>query len=324
MFLPLRLLWNPPYEELPPNPPPPPNMFQCLSWILTILLVLLSVAFFTLFERKVIGLVHFRLGPNKVSYLGLLQPLLDAFKLLSKFYSLPLSSNSVPLYLSPVISLVLSLVLWVTVPTLYRGISADFSLLLFLCLTSLLVFPLLVRGWASNSKYSFIGCLRAIAQSISYEAVFSTLLVLLTLFFTTYRAKSAALFDFVGVLVLLPLWAFCALAESHRAPFDFSERESELVSGFNTEYRGGLFAFIFLSEYCVLLVGSFMISWLFFHWLRHGNPILVVLLALLVLLFFVIVRVTYCRFRYDLLMIAAWKTCLPLALCFILLLIPLI
>ena len=224
------------------------------------LLVLLAVAFFTLLERKVMGLAHLRLGPNKIGVLGLLQPLLDAFKLLSKSYSLPAASNLVALCLSPFISLSLSLLLWVTVPLIYSAIRVDFSLLIFMCLRSILVFPLLVRGWASNSKYPFIGCLRGIAQSISYEVVFSTLIVLLAILLSTYRVKRVAAWNFYGLLVIFPLWGFCTLAETHRAPFDFSESESELVSGFNTEYRGGLFAFVFLSEYCALLAGSMLMS----------------------------------------------------------------
>lgn len=146
--------------------------------------------------------------------------------------------------------------------------------------------------------------MRSIAQSISYEAVFSTLLVLIVITFFTFSLKRAYSFQGYIAIVVLPLWLFCALAESHRAPFDFSERESELVSGFNTEYIGSLFAFIFLSEYRTLLVTSFLISWLFLGFLVYGI-LSSIFVALIVSLLIIYIRVTYCRFRYDLLMIAA-------------------
>jgi NADH-quinone oxidoreductase subunit H len=156
-----------------------------------VLLVLLSVAFFTLFERKIMGLVHIRLGPNKVAYLGLLQPLLDAFKLLSKSLTITSYSNKFIYFISPYISLGLSLVLWSSIPSFYTFTTGSFSFLVFVLVCSVIVFFVLIRGWSSNSKYSFIGCMRSIAQSISYEAVFSTLLILVLIFYMTYRISSS-------------------------------------------------------------------------------------------------------------------------------------
>jgi NADH-ubiquinone oxidoreductase chain 1 len=193
---------------------------------------------------------------------------------------------------------------------MYASFSINLSLLVFIFVTSLIVFPLLVRGWASNSKYSLIGCLRSIAQSISYEAVFSTLLILIFIIFSSYRVSSVASMKFLSLLVLLPIWVFRVLAECHRAPFDFSESESELVSGFNTEYMGGLFAFIFLSEYCSLLVSCSIIAYVFGGFILNGL-ISYVLLVLVIRFVFIVIRVTFSRFRYDKLIILAWKSLLP-------------
>lgn len=155
-----------------------------LCWLVHCVLLLLSVAFFTLFERKVIGLFHNRVGPNKVSFIGLLQPLLDAFKLLSKQSITPLRSNKFTYHFSPHLALTLSWFVWLTMPTMYFIISLNYSLVIFFCVGSIIVFSVLLAGWASNSKYSLIGSLRSVAQSISYESVFSTLVVLVVLFFS--------------------------------------------------------------------------------------------------------------------------------------------
>ena len=287
--------------------------FYYLFWLISGLLVLLSVAFFTLFERKIIGLVHFRLGPNKVIFMGLVQPLLDALKLLTKRYSFPFTSNLYPYIISPLLSLFISLTLWVIVPYMYYDNSLSYSFLVFLLVTSIIVFPLLLAGWASNSKYSFIGCLRSIAQSISYESVFSTLAVRLIVLLGSYSFSILSYASSWVILLYIPVWVFCLLAESHRAPFDFSERESELVSGFNTEYRGGLFALVFLAEYSTLLVSSVIFIFLFFPGYRLVGFFFIIKLLFFVFLL-VCIRVTYCRFRYDLLIISAWKTYLPVSL----------
>ncbi len=288
-----------------------------LSWLVSLLLVLLAVAFFTLFERKLISLVHLRLGPNKPRFLGLVVPLLDAFKLLRKSYYFPYHSNFVPYFLRPFLSLSLSLILWYILPSIYFVTSVNHSFLIFLLVTSLIVYPLLISGWSSNSKYSLIGCLRSIAQSISYESVLSTLALILILISSSYQISSIAYYHYVGLILILPLWIFCVLAETHRAPFDFSESESELVSGFNTEYRGGLFAFIFLREYSSLMVSSYII--VFFFLGGSGSvyifkPLFFIFKFMLVLIVFILIRVTYCRFRYDLLISSAWKNFLPISL----------
>lgn len=290
-----------------------------LSWVVHCLLILLSVAFFTLFERKVIGLFHNRVGPNKVSFIGLVQPLLDAFKLLTKQNLIPLRSNKLLYNLSPQLSLLLALFSWLTMPLSFFFIALNYSFLIFFCIGSVIVFIILLSGWSSNSKYSLIGSLRSIAQSISYEAVLRTILVFFCFILSSYSIKrfqfiSSFLFLFVG-----PLWFVCILAETHRAPFDFSESESELVSGFNTEYAGAYFAFLFLSEYTMLLYACFLIVYIFLTpFMMLSSFLFVVCLRLMVSFLFIWVRITFCRFRYDLLIIAAWKILLPISLIFFL------
>jgi len=286
------------------------------SWILNCLLVLLSVAFFTLFERKVIGLFHLRFGPNKVTFLGLLQPLLDAFKLLTKQNLIPYRANKMVYHSAPHMALFISLMVWLCLPMYYLSFRLSYSFVLFFCVGSLIVFPVLLAGWASNSKYRLIGRLRSIAQSISYESVFRTLLILIIFLIHSYRIKRLLSISSLVYIFLIPLWVISTLAETHRAPFDFRESERELVSGFNTEYSGCYFAFIFLSEYSILLFSCLLISNIFFGWFLSIRWLLVVLGGLFISFVFIWIRVTFCRFRYDILISLSWKTLLPLTLCF--------
>lgn len=285
-----------------------------ISWLVHCLLVLLSVAFFTLFERKVMGLFHNRLGPNKVSFIGIVQPLLDAFKLLTKQNMVPLQANKFTYGVSPHLALLLSLFVWMTMPRFYFMLSINYSLVMFFCVGSIIVFSVLLSGWSSNSKYSLIGRLRSVAQSISYESVFSTLLVLVMLLAFSYSVRSFSSISSPFYLFIFPIWFICTLAETHRAPFDFREAESELVSGFNTEYSGAYFAFIFLSEYGVLLYSCLLITYIFFSYLFPFRVLSYVGCALLLSFVFIWVRITFCRFRYDMLMIASWKILLPFSL----------
>jgi len=285
-----------------------------LSWLVHCLLVLLRVAFFTLFERKVIGLFHIRLGPTKTAFLGLVQPLLDAFKLLTKQSITPFRSNKLAYNLSPMIALFLSLFVWITLPLFYNSIRLNYSFVLFFCLGSLIVFPVLLSGWSSNSKYSLIGRLRSVAQSISYESVFSTLMVIVAVVVSSYSIHSFLHLSSCLYLLYLPLWFICTLAETHRAPFDFRERERELVSGFNTEYSGVYFAFLFLSEYGVLLFSCILISLIFFSWVLPIVYFLYIIMSLFIRFIFIWVRITFCRFRYDKLINMSWKVLLPFTL----------
>lgn len=295
-----------------------------ITWLVHCLLLILSVAFFTLFERKVIGAFHLRTGPNKVSFIGLVQPLLDAFKLLTKQSLTPIRANRFVYGLSPILALFLALFVWTTIPNYYILLSINYSIVLFFCLGSILVFAVLLAGWSSNSKYSLIGRLRSIAQSISYESVFRTLIVILIVFISSYSIRSLFTQSSILFLIFFPLWVICTLAETHRAPFDFAEAESELVSGFNTEYSGAYFAFCFLSEYIILLYSCFLITYIFFIWALPIRILVIITVSILLSFFFTWIRITYCRFRYDMLIIISWKILLPLTLCIFLCFIPII
>ena len=293
-----------------------------ITWLVHCLLLILSVAFYTLFERKVIGLFHLRVGPNKVSFIGLVQPLLDAFKLLRKQNLTPIRANGFVYGLSPIISLFLALFVWITLPNYYVLLSINYSLVLFFCLGSIIVFAVLIAGWSSNSKYRLIGSLRSIAQSISYESVFRTLIVMLIILIRSYSIRSLFTQSSLLFIIFLPIWVICTLAETHRAPFDFAESESELVSGFNTEYSGAYFAFCFLSEYAILLYSCFLLTYIFFIWLLPFNLVLMFAISMFFSFIFIWIRITYCRFRYDMLIMISWKVLLPLTLCLFLILIP--
>ena len=293
-----------------------------VSWLIQCLLIIASVAFYTLFERKAIGLFHTRVGPNKVSFIGLVQPLLDALKLFTKQNLVPLRANKFVYALAPQIGLFLALFVWLTLPNLYLIVSINYSIVLFFCVGSVIVFSVLLSGWASNSKYSLIGSLRSVAQSISYESVFRTLIVILMILMLSYSIRSLFTQSSILFLLFLPVWVICTLAEGHRAPFDFSESESELVSGFNTEYAGANFAFIFLAEYAMLLYSCFLITYIFFICFLPARIVLVTIVASFFSCVFVWIRITFCRFRYDILMIMSWKILLPAVLCLFLGFIP--
>ena len=295
-----------------------------ISWLVQCLLILASVAFYTLFERKVIGLFHLRVGPNKVSIVGLVQPLLDGLKLFTKQNLVPLRANKYVYVLAPQIGLFLAFFVWLTLPNLYLIVSINYRIVLFFCVGSVIVFSVLLSGWASNSKYRLIGSLRSVAQSISYESVFRTLIVILMILILSYSIRSLFSQSSVLFLVFLPVWLICTLAEGHRAPFDFSESESELVSGFNTEYSGANFAFCFLAEYAILLYSCFLITYIFFIWLLPVSMVLITLIAAFFSFLFVWIRITFCRFRYDILIIISWKILLPAVLCLFMAFIPVI
>ena len=295
-----------------------------VSWLVQCLLILASVAFYTLFERKVIGLFHLRVGPNKVSIIGLVQPLLDGLKLFTKQNLVPLRANKYVYVLAPQIGLFLAFFVWLTLPNLYLIVSINYRIVLFFCVGSVIVFSVLLSGWSSNSKYRLIGRLRSVAQSISYESVFRTLIVMLMILILSYSIRSLFSQSSVLFLVFFPIWIICTLAEGHRAPFDFSESESELVSGFNTEYSGANFAFCFLAEYAILLYSCFLITYIFFIWLLPVRMVLITLIAALFSFFFAWIRITFCRFRYDMLIIISWKILLPAVLCLFMAFIPVI
>lgn len=255
-----------------------------------------------------------RVGPNKPTFLGLIQPLLDALKLFTKQVVTPLQANKILYFTSPLAALSVSLFVWITMPIFYLSFSLNYSLLIFFCLGSIAVFPVLLSGWSSNSKYSLIGRLRSVAQSISYESVFRTLVVLIILLLLSYSIRSSYAQSSPILLLLFFPWLICTLAETHRAPFDFRESESELVSGFNTEYGGAYFSFVFLAEYGMLLYSCMLIPILFFSFFLIMSPLFASLTTLFMSFLFIWIRITFCRYRYDMLITTSWKVLLPLVL----------
>nr|YP_010397628.1 NADH dehydrogenase subunit 1 [Galerucella nipponensis]YP_010483424.1 NADH dehydrogenase subunit 1 [Galerucella birmanica]UQJ77631.1 NADH dehydrogenase subunit 1 [Galerucella nipponensis]UVV35484.1 NADH dehydrogenase subunit 1 [Galerucella birmanica] len=288
-----------------------------ISSLILIVCVLISVAFLTLLERKVLGYIQIRKGPNKVGFIGLIQPFSDAIKLFSKEQTYPLMANFNLYYISPVLNLMLALFIWMCMPFISVNISFNLTMLFFLAISSLSVYTIMLAGWSSNSNYSLLGSLRSVAQTISYEV--SLALILMSFLFLILSVSMIDLLKYQEyiwfIYLLFPLclmWLVSSLAETNRTPFDFAEGESELVSGFNVEYSSGGFAMIFLAEYgnilfmsmmCVFLfMGANLISYLFFLKLSFVS------------FFWLWVRGTLPRYRYDKLMYLAWKGYLPVSL----------
>lgn len=285
--------------------------------VLLVICVIVGVAFLTLLERKVLGYIQIRKGPNKVGFIGLLQPFSDAVKLFVKEQSYPLVSNYISYYIAPIFSLFLSLIIWFCFPYLIKLFSFNLRILFFLSCLRLGVYTVIIAGWSSNSNYAILGGLRAVAQTISYEV--SLVLVLLRFVFCVGGYNLIDFYYFQlniwFIFLFFPLrliWFASSLAETNRTPFDFAEGESELVSGFNIEYRRGRFALIFLAEYARILFIRRLIVILFL-----GADIFNVLFFLkltLISYIFIWVRGTLPRFRYDKLIYLAWKCYLPVAL----------
>lgn len=284
--------------------------------ILLIVCVMVGVAFLTLLERKVLGYIQIRKGPNKVGLLGIPQPFCDAIKLFTKEQTYPLISNYLPYYFRPIFSLFLALLIWLCIPYYTNLFIFNLGILFFLCCTRLGVYTVIIAGWSSNSNYALLGGLRAVAQTISYEVRMALILLCFVFLVGDYNLINFIIYQNIWfILIMFPLalvWVASILAETNRTPFDFAEGESELVSGFNVEYRRGGFALIFLAEYAsilfirilfvVIFLGCDIYSFIFY--------IKLILISFL----FIWVRGTLPRFRYDKLIYLAWKSFLPFSL----------
>nr|QYL70186.1 NADH dehydrogenase subunit 1 [Taxonus zhangi] len=288
-----------------------------LSNLLLIIMVMIGVAFLTLMERKLLGYIQIRKGPNKVGFMGILQPFCDVIKLFSKEQIFPSVSNYYPYYFSPIFSLFLILSCWIIMPYFTNLCSFNLSVLFFLCCTSFGVYGVMIAGWSSNSKYSLLGGLRSVAQTISYEVSMALILMCFIFLIESYSfIEFVFIQKFIWIIfIFLPLsliWFIICLAETNRTPFDFAEGESELVSGFNVEYSSGGFALIFMAEYASILLMSMLFSLMFLGGDLYS--FMFYLLLTFISFLFILVRGTLPRFRYDKLMGMAWKSFLPVSL----------
>lgn len=285
--------------------------------IILVIFVIVRVAFLTLLERKVLGLIQNRKGPNKIGLFGILQPFCDAIKLFTKEQILPSYSNSIIYYFSPIFSLFISLLIWFCLPIIIKFFSFSLGVLFFFCCISFGVYIVILAGWSSNSLYALLGSLRAIAQTISYEVALVIMLISLLFLINSFNLIYFEIFQYYlwFIVLFFPIgliWIISRLAETNRTPFDFAEGESELVSGFNVEYGAGGFALIFLAEYSSILFISLLFSLLFL-----GSNVISFIFFLklnLIRFLFIWVRGAYPRYRYDKLINIAWKRYLPIVL----------
>ena len=303
--------------------------------ILAIILPLLgAVAYLTYAERKVIAAMQLRKGPNVVGPFGLLQPVADGLKLLFKEMILPTRANKVVFLMAPMLTFLLSLVAWAVIP-FGEGIvlsNINVGILYLFAISSLGVYGIIMSGWASNSKYAFLGALRSAAQMVSYEVSIGFVLITVLLCVGSLNLSDIVLAqkEIWFVIPLLPMFVIffvSALAETNRLPFDLPEAESELVSGYNVEYSSMAFALFFLGEYANMILMSAITTVLFlggwlppvdvapFNWIP--GPIWFGLKVSLVLFCFLWVRATFPRYRYDQLMRLGWKVFLPFSLAWV-------
>ncbi len=315
-----------------------------LLWVIIKILViviplLLAVAYLTYAERKVIGYMQVRIGPNRVGIRGLLQPIADIFKLITKEIILPTKSNKYLFVIAPLFALVPALAGWAVIPFSQGVVLADINagLLYLFAMSSIGVYGVLIAGWASNSKYAMFGALRSAAQTVSYEIAMGFAIVGVLLAVGSLNMTEIVMSQRGGIwhwwfIPLLPLFmAFwiAGIAETNRAPFDLAEGESEIVAGFHVEYSGMAFALFFLSEYASMILISTIISLLFLGgWLSpfEGVPLLqeifffvpgfIWLFAKISFFLFVYlwIRATFPRYRYDQLMRLGWKVLIPLTI----------
>ena len=313
-------------------------LIEILIVILKIFLIVLPLLFFiaylTYFERKVIGAMQLRKGPNVVGPFGLFQPIADGIKLLTKETIFPDKSSKFLFILSPILTFALALLAWAVIPIDYKIVLADINvgLMYIFAISSLGVYGVIVAGWSSNSRYAFLGSLRSAAQMISYEVsigliIISVLLSSGSLNLTQIVLSQKGLWYVIPHFPMFVIFFISTLAETNRAPFDLPEAESELVAGYNVEYSSMSFGLFFLGEYGNMILMSSMSTILFlggwlppFEWYYFNQiPGFVwFLLKVFILLFvFLWVRATLPRYRYDQLMTLGWKLFLPLSLLWI-------
>jgi NADH-quinone oxidoreductase subunit H len=304
--------------------------------LVIIIPVLIAVAFFTVAERKIMGAIQRRRGPNVVGFMGLLQALADGLKLFVKETTLPSNSNLIVFLIAPMLSFILSLISWSVIPFSNKIVASDINLgiLYLFAISSLNVYGILLAGWSSNSKYSYLGALRSAAQMISYEIsigfiVLTTVICAGSFNLSTIVLAQTKTYYIIPLFPMFIIFYISMLAETNRHPFDLPEAEAELVSGYNVEYSAMTFALFFLAEYSnMLLMSSFAAILFLGGWLPIFNIVPLSffpgsfwfsLKITLGVVFFIVTRATLPRYRYDQLMQLGWKSFLPLSLSFIIL-----
>ncbi len=301
-----------------------------ISILVTFICAILSISFYTLFERKILGFCQSRKGPNKVRLIGIPQPFADAIKLFTKEYIAPKSANLIPFSISPIFSLILRLAIWSLFPHIYPSVVNKFSVLIFLLISGLAIYGTIIAGWASNSKYALLGSLRGVAQTISYEVSITLILLSPLVVYSCFNIN-----EYYRILFCIPLfiffhifymWVVSILAETNRTPFDFAEGESELVSGFNTEYSGFQFAILFIAEYARIIIIRILSVSFFLHSiiLFEFRNLSLLSGCIFISFIFIWVRASFPRMRYDKLINLTWKTFLPISLCILILLCPIV
>ena len=304
-------------------------VYALLSFLVIVIPLLLSVAYFTLAERKIIASIQRRRGPNVIGYYGLLQPLADGLKLFIKESICPTNANTGLFFFAPMYAFFLSLIGWAVIPFGPHSVYADIDagLLYVFAVSSFNVYSIILAGWASNSKYAFLGCLRSAAQIVSYEVsigfIFVTIVVCVgsTNLSEIVHAQEDCWYVFPH-LPLCGIFMICALAETNRHPFDLPEAEAELVSGYNVEYSGMAFGLFFLAEYAnILLISALCVILFFGGWLAPFAFLNFLpasfwfgLKICMLVTFFIVMRATLPRYRYDQLIHLGWKMFLPFTL----------
>ncbi|QQG46692.1 MAG: NADH-quinone oxidoreductase subunit NuoH [Candidatus Azosocius agrarius] len=301
--------------------------------------LLLGVAYYTYFERKIIGYIQLRIGPNRVGIFGLLQPIADAVKLIFKEIIIPDKSNKFLFIIAPILSIAPSLAAWAVIPFDENFIIADINvgILYLLAMTSISVYGIIIAGWASNSKYALFGSLRSSAQMISYEISMSLCIVGVLMMSGSMNLKSIVMSQsgsilnwyFIPLFPLFIIYFLSAIAETNRSPFDVAEGESEIVAGFHVEYSGIMFALFFLAEYMNMILVSFLTVIMFFggwhspfesvvfidYYFSWIPGIFWLLLKSSFFMFsFLWFRATFPRYRYDQIMRLGWKFFIPISL----------
>lgn len=305
-----------------------------LKIIIIIVPFLISIAYLTLAERKILGAIQLRVGPNTVGPWGMLQPIMDGVKLFGKETILPSNSNKGIYITAPMLSFILAIMSWAVIPFDDGTVLVDtnIAILYVFTISSISVYAILMSGWSSNSKYSFFGSIRAAAQMISYEVAIGIVVLCVVILagsldLITIVEAQKKMWNIIPLSPCFIMFLVCALAETNRSPFDLTEGESELVSGFNVEYASMLFALFFLAEYLNIIFMSFMGAILFFGgWL----PIIPIepftwipptfwlaIKASMIMYLFVLTRGTFPRFRYDHLMDLVWQAYLPFSIAYL-------